>query len=99
VDRLVEILCDRLISCGIGMNVAGILQNICDSFEIPMGINFMDMYFTGSNADVTDSDLLAYWSNKDNVWRQLAKVTRSQVNVPTSSRSHESRVSIPGPPL
>jgi len=41
----------------------------------------------GSSADASDSDLLAYWSSKDKVWRKLAKVALGLLSVPASSTS------------
>jgi len=43
-----------------------------------------------------DCDLLAYWSSRDIVWRNLAKVTRGLLSVPASSRSSERSFSLAG---
>jgi len=53
-------------------------------------------YLTSSSADASDSDLLAYWSSKDKVWRKLVKVVRGLLSVPASSTSSERSFSLAG---
>ena len=56
----------------------------------------MDAYLVSSSVDASDCDLLAYWSNKDKVWRRLAKVARGLLSVPASSTSSERSFSLAG---
>jgi len=80
---------DGFVNCGIptrdgfyyGGNPAGMMSELTgyDNF-------FLDQQYS---ADASDSDLLAYWSSKDKVWRKLVKVARGLLSVPTSSTSSE----------
>jgi len=47
----------------------------CENFGSAYGIYDRHTYLANSSADA--SDLLAYWSNKDKVWRKLVKVARA----------------------
>jgi len=57
-----------------------------------MGMDSVNAYITSGSADISDFNLLTYWSRKDKVWRKLAKVARGLLNVPTSSTSSERMV-------
>jgi len=83
-----------------------------DNCGIPAGMDFITagtprqwwanllaviiFYLTSSNADASDSDLLAYWPIKDKAWRKLVKVARGLLSVPASSTSSERSFSLAG---
>ena len=66
----------------------------CENFGSAYGIYDIHTYLASSSADA--SDLLAYWSSKDKVWRKLVNVARGLLSVPASSTSSEQSFSLAG---